>query len=290
MSKQARIEKRKKLEALFDQGEYVWFTADNGRFVEHTEDESTEEDMAIWVRPCDPLQREDVVREAQAARARVIVASKDSESNEWLNVRAFIVSMEMDTLVEYVLDLDEGERISEARRTVLKESEWEDFNALRDSMRRYEEAGSPQGDEEWEPLLKRDREFGEQVSEVATELRKSAWDAMHLMPRAELEKRAFTKRSEQSGSTAFMREYEAGMLFYACRDDEDHSELYFDSINDLRAQPQDLQDALAAKLAVFISEAAEAKNSQGAAPSLPSSEPSDDPEISESSGPEESTD
>ena len=289
-NKLTRIEKRRRLEALFDRGSYVYFTAgpDGVPIIRESEAEAQPDDMKIWVCPANPLQREQVVREAQAARARTLVASKDTESKEWINVRAFVAQLSMDGLVDYVIDLDESDRLSEARRDVLKEPEWEDFNALRDAMRQFQEAGAPKDDPEWQPLMKRDEEFGRQVTERARELRESANEAMKLMPRSELEKCAYEKRADQAGTAAFMDAYELWMLFYACRDDEDHNELYFEDTEDMRRQPQELQDALSDKLATFVTDSGEAKNSQGAAPSSDSSEPPAEPEISESSTPVES--
>lgn len=290
-NKLTRIEKRKRMDALFDKGEYIYFSADSegNPIIRESKDAAKPDDMRIWVRPASPLQREMVVREAQAARARTLVASKDVESKEWINVRAFVAQLSQEGLVEYVIDLDEADRLSEARREVLKEPEWEDFNSLRDAMRQYEEAGSPKEDPEWESLLKRDRAFGDQVAEAARDLRENAWDAMKLMPRKELEKRAYDKRSDQAGTSSFMDAYELWMLYYACRDDDDHSQLYFLDPDEMRSEPQELQDALSNRLARFVTDAGEAKNSPGAAPSLPSSEPPAEPETSESSSPEESS-
>ena len=288
-SKLTRIEKRKKLEALFDKGAYVWFTGDEGSVIIHTEDEATDEDMAIWVRPCSPLQREMVVRESQAARARAVVAARDERSIEWVTVRGYIAGLSFDALVDYVLELDDSDRLSEARRDVLKEKEWEDFNQLRDAMRQYEDAGSPVDDPEWQPLLDRDTAFGSQVNARADELRESAYEAHKLMPRARLEERAIDKRIDQAGTGQFVDSYEIWTLFYSCRDDEDHLSLFFDDIAEMRSQPEELLQALRDKLASFITEAGEAKNSQGVASGSASSEPPAAPETSESSTPEASS-
>lgn len=260
-SKLSRIEKRKRLEALFDRGAYVRFNADeNGRPVIDPEVES-DTDMKIWVGPPSPLQREMAVREAQAHRARLMIeARRNTDSPSWLTIRSFIVGLSTDDLIDYVLDLDEGEHLTQARRDVLRDKEWEDFNSLRDAMRQYEEAGEPEGDPEWEPLLERDREFGRQVNERADEIRDNALAGYKLMPRDRVEEKAIDKRVEQAGSAAFVNAYEEWMLFYACRDDEDHSVLYFEDKNEIKSLPQAVQDALAEKLAKFITEASEAKN------------------------------
>lgn len=287
--KLTRIDKRKRLSALFELGDYVRFNCDaDGKPVVNP-DPASDEDMRVWVSPPSPLQREMAIREAQAARARAMLDGRDKEgSQQWLAVHGFIRGLSINALLDYVLELDESERLQEARREVLKDPQWDDFNALRDAMRQYEEAGSPGDDPAWTALLDRDVAFGEQVSDRADELRLAAREGYALMPRAQVETKAIDKRIEQSGSAAFMTTYEEWMLFYACRDDEEHGLLFFDSVDDLKSQPEPVQDALADRLAQFITEAAEAKNSQGAVPGSTSSAPSDAPEMSEASTPVES--
>jgi hypothetical protein len=287
-SKLTRIEKRKRLDALFDRGGFVRLNSDSeGRPVVDPEVESPD-DMLIWVCPPSPLQREMAIREAQAHRARTVLeARNDESSNQWATIRAFIASMTKDELIEYIVNLDETDYISKARRDVLVEKQWEDFNQLRDAMRQYEEAGSPVGDAEWEPLLERNRAFADQVISRAEELEQDARDGFKLMPQGKLEEKAVELRIEQAASSAFMVSYEEYMLFYSCRDDEDHKVLYFDSVDEMKSQPQEVQNGLARKLASFITDAAEAKNSQGAAPGSTSSVPPASPETSESSTPEE---
>lgn len=288
-SKLTRIEKRKKLDALFDRGGYVRLKSDSqGRPIVETEVESTsKDDVLVWVGPPSPLQREMAIRDAQAARARAVLEARNHEgSTQWVTIRAFVASLVTEDLIEYIAGLDETDYIAQARRDVLIEKQWDDFNQLRDAMRNYEEAGSPVGDPEWEPLLDRNREFAEQVIARADELQADAKGGYKLMPRGKLEEKAIDLRIEQAASSAFMAAYEEHMLFYSCRDDEDHKVLYFDDVADMKSQPQEVQNGLAAKLASFINDAAEAKNSQGAVPGSTSSVPPVAQEISESSTPE----
>lgn len=260
-SKLSRIEKRKRLDALFDRGAYVRFNSDaDGRPViePETHDES---DMLIWVAPPSPFQREMAVREAQASRARTMIDARDNEdSTTWVTIHNYIRQLTTNVLIDYVLDLDDTEYLTQARRDVLQQKDWEDFNALRDAMRAYEEAGSPVGDPEWESLLERDRKFGQQVLERAEEVKDDARAGYLHMPRGKVEEIALEKRIEQAGSAAFMSAYQEWLRFYACRDDEDHLALYFDAPDDIKKLPQPVQDALSAKLGEFITDSAEAKN------------------------------
>ena len=286
-SKLTSIQKRKRLQALFERGGYVRF---NESGVLGKDDDDTDDVIKIWVGPPSPFQREMAIREAQASRSRAMLEARNKEdSSQYVNARAFLTGLPNEELADYVLDLDEAERMSKARREVLLEKEWEDFTSLRDAMRQFEEAGSPQDDPEWAPLMRRDREFGEAVQAQAQKLREAARESYTLMPRVEVEAKALEKRIDQAGSSVFMKTYEDWMLFYACRDDEDHNLQFFEDVNDLKSMPDEVQVALSECLALFINEAAEAKNSPRAASGSASSEPPADPETSPASSPQEST-
>ena len=75
------------------------------------------------------------------------------------------------------------------------------------------------------------------------------------------------------------------MLFYSCRDDEDHNELFFEDVKEMRSFPEELIRTLADSLSEFISQVAEAKNSPRAAPGSESAEPPVKPETSPASTP-----
>jgi hypothetical protein len=287
-NRQASIQKRRRLDALFDEGGLVRFNKGPDGKIE-INGEPREDDSLIWVSPPSPLQREMALREAQAARARAMLeARREAESTQYVVARSFLVNMEKDALTDYVLEIDETDRLTRARRDVLAEKEWEDFNALRDLQRQFEEAGSPYDDPEWKPFLDRDAQFGDAVYERANELRVADREGLALMPREELEKRALDKRIDTAGSAVFMKVYEDWSLYFACRDDEDHTQLFFDGVDDLKNAHEKVQEACSAKLSEFIADPAEAKNSQAAGSGSPSSEQPNEPETSPPSTPEES--
>lgn len=282
-SKQTNIERRRRLSALYEKGKIIRFGPDG-----EVDGEPTSNDIEIFVGPPSPLHREMAVREAQAIRARAMLSvRKESDSEEYLSSASFIASMDDDAIVNYLVNFGDAERLSEARRTVLSRPEWDDFNALRDSMQQFEDAGSPYDDPEWEFLLKRDQQFGDQLDVVVKELKEASREGFKLMGRGDLEKKSLDRRIEAVGSAAFMKAYEDCMLFYACRTPEDHTELFFDSVADMKSQPDEVTDALQQALATYITEAAEAKNSLAAGSGSASSVMPKEPETSSPSTPED---
>lgn len=282
--KSSNIEKRRRLSELYVEGDEVRFNK-NG-VVGQNDVEPSDLDVVIWVQPPNPLQREEAVRAAQSARSRAMLAVKDEETRNYLEAEEFVSDLSREDMENYLVDAQTRDVRQRAMRDVLSREEWEDFTVLQDSMREWEEAGFPEG-EEWEPLIRRDEEYGNQIKERVKEIIEDTREGLKLIGDEELRRRAKKRFAESLGNEAFMQAYERHMLFYGCRDDEDHELLFFSEVNELQQQPEFVQVALANKLAEYISEPAEAKNSRRAAPGSTQQEPPTAQETSEASTPEE---
>lgn len=252
--KTTNIAKRRRLQDLYARGREVRFNADG---VNEGEPDPT--DVVIWVSPPSPIHKDMALREAQAARSRSLLGARDKEGEEYINSRAWAAELPDADLHMYINAMGEADRIREAQRRVLGKDEWKDFDSLRDAMRQWEEAGFPTGPE-WDPLIKRDQEFGEQVAEEGDRIREADLEALKFIPRQELEQRAIEKRMDLLATHGFMRAFEQWMLYYACRDDENHDVLFFDHPDEIREHPDHVAEALTAMLAYFIADGDEAKN------------------------------
>lgn len=289
------IKARKKLSELFKRGIEVRFDEDGGHLGPFLDEDGkpipvTDEQVAMWIQAPSPYQREMALRDAQAARAKALLrAKRDEESEENLTSRAFLSEMTPETLSEYVLMIDEEERQNTAIREVLSREEWAEFPALQDSFRRMEEVGGNPEDDEWKDLMEADRRYGNQVAERENELSEAARESLKYLSSEELERRALEKRSEIVGSQAFMAEYEKQMLYYSIRDIENTSNLFFDTVDEWNEQPEEIRTIVVEALSKFVGEAAEAKNSLGAASGSDLSALPNEPETSEPSTLQEST-
>jgi len=289
------IKARKRLAELFNRGIEVRFNEDGGRIGPFVNEDGNrispaEGEVAMWITPPSPDQREQSLRDAQAARARALLRSqRDPDSEESLTSEVFISGMSDETLLEYVVmsDLDERQQI--AQREVLSREEWKNFEALQDSMRIFQEQqGDPEA-EEWRDLMEADRRFGAQIEERVDELTDAARQTLGMFNRDELMRRAKEKRQEIVGSQAFMAEYEQLMMYYAIRDVDDRRMLFFDSVQEWKEQPDEVREVIVEALSQFVGDVAEAKNSSRAASGSDSSALPSEPETSESSTQKESS-
>lgn len=286
------IAARRKLSELYVRGVEVRFNADGGRVGPFEDDEGNripphEDEVAVWVQPPSPLQREMGLRDAQAERARALLRTmRDSESEEHLTATVFVAEMDDATLVDYILLHESEQRHQEAIRDVLGRDEWKDFASYQDAMRKFDEDGADENDPEYEELRKLDLKYGQQISDRESELMDAARDVFQMLGRERMERKARDLRKEMVGSQAFMHEYELQMTYYAVRDIKDHSELFFSSTKEWAEQDEEIRNTVAEALTKYIGEAGEAKNSPRVAPGSEPSEPPSKPETSAASTPE----
>lgn len=285
------IKARKKLSALYVRGVEIRFGPD-GASVGPFEGPASSDEVAVWVQPPSPLQREMALRDANAARARSLLnVRRDPDSEEALTANAFVSEMSDETIIEYLLEFEAERRRNEAIRDVLARDEWKDIQALQDAMRQYEDGERPEDpdDPEWVALMKADKDYGDQVYERSVELYEADKESLKLLGRAALERRAIEKRTDLAGSQIFLTEYERQMCFYSVRTIEDHGTLFFESAREFSEQDDVVRDAVATALAKFIQDAIDPKASPGEADgSTPSTQPSEQ-ETSEASIPQELT-
>lgn len=293
------IKSRRKLSDLYKRGVEVRFgpgdggepTGKVGPFVDSdgSPEPLPEDWVACWVQPPSPLQREQALRDAQAARARSLVrAKRDENSEEHLTAMAFLMEMTDETLIDYVLVSDMESRRQDAMREVLAEDEWKDITTYQEAFRQFDEMDEEdlKDNDEYKAMLEVDAKFGTQIADRERELYEAAYEALKMQGRPTVEKRALEKRSEIAASQVFMAEYERQMMFYSVRDIDDHGVLFFESARECAEQEDGVREIFAEALEQFISDVGEAKNSQGAASGSESSEPPSEPETSEASTPQ----
>ena len=245
-------------------------------------------EVAMFVRPPDPLQRDMSIRAGQGRRAAALVrAKRDADSEEHLTVMAFIADMSDETLIDYVIQGDHALRIQEAEREILALDEWKDMGSFQEAMRLFLDKNEEDlaGDEEYEALLDLDDKYGEQVRNREQELSDAQREALRIIPREQVEKKALDKRAEIVGSQAFMHEYEKQMLFYSTRDPDAIEKLFFADADELAGQPDQVRELIEEALIPYITDEGEAKNLQGAVSGSDSSELPDSPATSDTSTP-----
>lgn len=259
-----------------------YFLDDEGRRIPLGDDE-----VAMWVQPPSPMQRDMALRNANAARSRASLhARKNPDSEENLAAQEFVDELDEDQLYEYLLIAKNDDRQQEAIREILAEEEWADLTEMQDSIRIFNEEGRPDDDPEVMLIAERERELQIQVTTREEELRDASRDVLRMRGPENARKQAIEHHIEVISSRSFMLEYERQMTFYSVRDVDDTGVIFFESASELAHQPDAVLDLIQDGLSAFIRDGAEAKNSQRAELGSDSSVPPSKSETSEASTPE----
>lgn len=248
-----------------------------------------DDEVAMWVQPASPIQREMALRDSTAARARAAMAGRKEDSPEYLQALEFVEGMSDETLYEYVLIADMDKRQQEAVREVLAEEEWADITELQESLRIFKEEERTEDDPEVQLIRDRENELQKQVAKREHELSEAALEVLKMRGPEHARKQAMDRHIDLLTSRAFMIEYERQMTFYSIRDPENRGVLFFESAAELSRQPDEMLRVVQTAISTFIKDGTEAKNSPRAESGSASSAPPSKPATSESSTPEGST-
>lgn len=296
----AKIEQRRALDDLFMEGEEVRFGRDPetkepwakvGPFRDDHDERIPPEPgtICMFVRPPNPVQREEAMRNANARRARALVKTqRDKDSEEHLTSMAYLVDMSDETLVDYVIMAKTAERTAEAERDVLSREEWKEMTSYQDAARQFAEMTPEQleNDPEWAAFSELEERYSRQIAERELQIQDAERSILTSIPRERVEEQALKKRSEFIGSQAFLNEYQRWMNYYSAREFDDSTLLFFTNVDDWATAHETIKEAVAEAMEPFITDGAEAKNSSRAAPGSDLSVLPETPETSESSTPE----
>lgn len=297
----AKIEQRRALDDLYMEGVEVRFWKDPetkkpDAAIGPFEGEDGERILpakgvtCVFVRPPNPVQREEAMRNANAKRARALVKTqRDKDSEEHLTSLAYLVDMSEEALVDYVIMAKTGERAADAERDVLSREEWKEMTTYQDAARQFAQMTPEQleNDPEWAAFSELEERYSQQIHERELQLEDADRDILQRVPRDKVEEQALKKRAEFVGSQAFLNEYQRWMNYYAAREVDDTSLLFFANVDDYATAHEAIKDKLVEAMDPFIGDGSEAKNSPRVAPGSDLSVLPETPETSESSIPEE---
>lgn len=233
--------------------------------------------VTVWINKLNPVDHSNALRHANAARARILAAKKDKESEERLSIESDLADQEKEDLITFLVS-DVALRRQEAIEAELAaEQEWEDKDYLQGLV------------DSWENGLKdtyaADSEDPE-AKHVFEELER--WEAV-LAERMKAEREALTRdyseKSEEDlreltldrliqvqGDQAWLEEYHRCEVWLATREPDHHKKKYFANRDEVDDLPNEVLLALVSAYRELTVEPTEGKDSPGTPASSASSE------------------
>jgi hypothetical protein len=269
--------KQRKLEDLYVVGREV--TLDDGRGA-----------VTVWLQKLSPVENEAAVRAATAARARVLIAHRNPESEEYQAAYSDTVEFyDRNTMIDLIAREELGDRRMRVEAELAAEDEWAEDGYLQGLA------------DAWRDGLS--HTFGvdpdnEEAKRVFAEMRRYTEAVDAVMEGEEVAvKRDYEQRSDdelidltmkslltQRANAAFMAEYLAQELLSAVRLREDHGVRYFRGVDAIRRLAEPTRTALTNAYRELSVDPIEGKGSEEARSSSQSSEQPEPPATEEASG------
>lgn len=183
-------------------------------FVEGTEvpfDEHADPPVLMWVNKMNSFQREECQRDGLAARSRMVIATKESGSVDYLRFEAALSELDDEGLRTSVVDQDNNSRFLDAMDELKADPDWKE---------RLEAATriTPDMDEtERQVVIKLNEEYADELQKRIDARRETRRFELMGLDTQSLREKYRTSWLESHGSVAFQREYTKTHLYYALR-------------------------------------------------------------------------
>lgn len=246
-------------------------------------DDGTGDPVEVWLQKLNPLEHEKSIRKAGAAKARVLMAMKDHDSEEYQEAFSDVLDFgSREALVDYLI-AEEASRINETKETELSfQEEWHKEGYLQGLQDAWEDPERPlkdvyatnPADIEANRVFLELKRFADQVTAeidpLLDELRARYQDASE----EDLQAEALKRFMELRAGLAWLREYRRNEVFFATREPEDHRKYYFATRDQVDELSNEVYHQLSDGCQELMVESGEGKD----LPSSPSSSPSSEPQ------------
>lgn len=278
--------KRRKLTDLYKVGKEIAIGDDDGK-------------VSVWLQKLSPVEQETALKRAAAARARLVAAFRDKESEDYLAERGAVEEYgELDVLIELVAVEDLADKRFAIEEKLGAEDEWAKEGYLEslyeawngdeetEGLRRAyaEDPEDPEALKVFEELSRFDDLVQKEVDLVYEDL-KAEWADADL---ATIQEKACDILIERKASQHFLDEFQKQQLYFAVRETTDHKQRHFSNPDEVLEVDAHVSQQLIEQFDAMSVEVTEGKDSQEVPTSSTSSKQSDPEETGNSSGQEES--
>lgn len=245
--------------------------------------------ITVWLKKLNPLEMEDTLRRANAARATALSMRNDEDSIVRQSLANEVDDMSEEEMVEYITDVTVGKRASALEAEEADQEEWSKdgyLQGLRDSWEdKYWKihAEDPANDEAKHVLDELSR-FNDVLQKRIDAESASVKESYTGRPIEILMAEVLETKIQYEADMEWMREYRFSEIYHATRISKDDKSLYFENRAELDSCESAVYLRLLRELAEISVDSTEGKSSGATATSSPSSEQPVTPATEEPSG------
>lgn len=251
-----------------------------------TFDDGQGEPITVYLRKMSPVDQENAMRRANAARARQVSAYRKKESDDFADLLSQAMDMGgKEQLVEFLIAAKLVSYRNAREAELADDDEWSKegylqglYDAWKGGLDRTY-ALTPE-DEEAKRVFDEIKRFTDQVDEHVEEHRRHLSSVYEAYSTADLQENVADELAVMAGDTAWIREFRRTEIWLSTRLPEDHRKLYFESREEVDELPFQVYNRLVEELRQLNVEPMEGKGLPPTDASLQPSEPSEAAETS----------
>jgi hypothetical protein len=250
-----------------------------------------------WLQVLNPFERETVRKDAQIARARIVLAMKEHGSDEQARIRAGFFAEGRETAVSQLVDVELGKTFGKVVDGLRNDPEWAERIEILD--RGLDDAATPPTMEEELLLGKLQAEYFSEIGQRAETEKTFLQEKYDSLIEDDLWEAFLESWLERNGDQTAITHYKLGQIAFMTRvcegvRNEDgwnhdacnsHLERVWDEVGEVRGLPEELQQELTAAVEAIELTDREAKNSDRQMSSSGSSQLPNEVEASTASTP-----
>lgn len=248
--------------------------------------------VVVWVNKLNPVDQEAAVRNANAARARVLAGKKDPENQERLSIESELLEQSKDELVDFLAADALSNRQDALVAELAAEQEWQDKSYLQGLLDAWEGGledrynRDPEDEEAKSVFEEMDR--WQKILDARLEGEKERLLAdFGQRPEDALRQQVLERLIQVQADMAWLSEYHLSEVLFAVREPDHHKKKYFNNRSEVEDLSQEVMRALYEGYHDLSIDPTEGKDSPGTPASSPSSDLSTEGETSQPSGPQD---
>lgn len=259
-------------------------------------DDGSEDPVKIWLQKLNGIDRDAVIRRANAAKARYLMEADDEESDAFIEMYGQVREFDKSSLMGIITaeDIVRARGRIEAQMATDEEGWGKDgyLQGLYDSWtgddenpglrdRRLEDPDDPEAQQVLDELTRFELELGDTVRLEAEHL-DAQWESR---PDDAVWRAAAKQMIKHQSEEVFVREYQRQVVFHSVREPDAHSRRHFESLAEVDDLDPNVKSFLTDQCMLLMVETSEGKDSRASQDSSNSSASPAEVEASPNSGP-----
>lgn len=253
-----------------------------------TFDDGQGDPITVIVRKMNPVDHQNALRYANAARSRAATLKNHPEDDEYQSQFSNVVDYTREDLTRYLIEEARINRTPVLEAELADEKEWKDEGYLDGLQHAWQDGLKDQyamdpTDTEAERVFQELNRFSTKLDEMVQAELDSLEDDLDLKPEDDLRKTVFERLLNTQASLAWLQEYRRCEVAFGTRT-EDGKKKYFEHRDEVSELPMEIFAKLSETYLELTVPVDEGKDSQETEASSPSSAQPESPEAESASG------